>query len=53
MKIVSQSNVIICILCENLNDITKGHLCVVFNAIKYIITNYVIILQIICVNNFC
>ena len=52
MKILTQAIVIIYTLCENLNAITKGHLCVVFNAIKYIVSNYVITLQIIGVNNF-
>ena len=39
------------ILCENLNTIGKGNLCVIFNTIKYIVSNYVLILQIICAHN--
>ena len=42
MKIVSQNDFIIFVLCKNLNDITKGHLGVVFNNIKYIAFNYAI-----------
>ena len=52
MKIVSQSNVIIYISCENLNGIIKGHLCVVFNIIKYVVSNHGIILEIFGVNKF-
>ena len=37
-------------ICENINVTTKGHLCVVFYTIKYIVSDYAIILQIIDVN---
>ena len=52
IKIVSYLNVIIYILCEKLNYLTKSYLCVVFNIIKYNDSNYVIILHIIGVNKF-
>ena len=52
MKIVSQPNVIIYILSENLNTVTKCHLCAVFNTIIYIVSNYVIILLVIDVKKF-
>ena len=52
MKMVSQPNVIIYILCENLNVISKWHVCVVFNTLKYIISNYATILNIIGVNKY-
>ena len=52
MKIVSQPNNITYILCEKLSDIIKSHLSVVFDTIKYVVSNCVIILQIIGVNKF-
>ena len=36
--------------CENLNIVTYVDLFVVFKTIKYIVSNYVIVLQIICVH---
>ena len=39
-------------LSENLNTITKGHLGVVFNTVKYIVSNWNLLLQTIGVNRF-
>ena len=52
MKKINQHNIIIYILCKNLNAITKCHLCVVFKSIKCIVYNYVKTLQNIGFNNF-
>ena len=52
MKIISEPIVIIDILCENLNTLNKGHSTCCFNTMKNILSNCVIILQIISVYKF-
>ena len=52
MKIITPPNIIIYNLCKNLDAISKSHLCFMFNAIRNITSNYVIILQNIGVNKF-
>ena len=51
MKIIIPPNIIYN-LCKNLDAISKSHLCFMFNAIRNITSNYVIILQNIGVNKF-
>ena len=45
-----QPHVIIYTLCENLNTVSKDHLCAIFNTVKHIISNYLTVLQNIAIN---